>query len=60
MLMVYHHLDPSIAEDQPASRIRSIAAEGIPHDLGALPMMSSDSQAMAGSAVIIRMQTPTR
>jgi urease subunit alpha len=51
MLMVCHHLDPSIAEDLAfaESRIRkeTIAAEDILHDLGALSMMSSDSQAMA-------------
>src|SRR5829696_6292719 len=48
MLMVCHHLDPSIAEDLAfaESRIRkeTIAAEDILHDLGALSMMSSDSQ----------------
>ena len=47
MLMVCHHLDPSIAEDLAfaESRIRkeTIAAEDILHDLGALSMMSSDS-----------------
>ena len=50
MLMVCHHLDPSIAEDVAfaESRIRreTIAAEDIMHDLGAISMMSSDSQAM--------------
>src|ERR1700684_2774451 len=50
MLMVCHHLDPSIAEDIAfaESRIRreTIAAEAILHDLGALSMLSSDSQAM--------------
>ena len=50
MLMVCHHLDPSIAEDIAfaESRIRreTIAAEDILHDLGALSMLSSDSQAM--------------
>src|SRR5450432_3909973 len=50
MLMVCHHLDPSIPEDIAfaESRIRkeTIAAEDILHDLGALSMMSSDSQAM--------------
>src|SRR5947209_7810713 len=50
MLMVCHHLDPTIAEDLAfaESRIRkeTIAAEDILHDLGALSMMSSDSQAM--------------
>jgi urease subunit alpha len=50
MLMVCHHLDPSITEDLAfaESRIRkeTIAAEDILHDIGALSMMSSDSQAM--------------
>jgi urease subunit alpha len=50
MLMVCHHLDPSIPEDLAfaESRIRreTIAAEDILHDIGALSMMSSDSQAM--------------
>ena len=54
MLMVCHHLDPGIAEDVAfaESRIRreTIAAEDILHDLGALSMMSSDSQAMGASA----------
>ncbi|MFO7177235.1 MAG: urease subunit alpha [Pseudomonadota bacterium] len=50
MLMVCHHLDPSIPEDVAfaESRIRreTIAAEDILHDMGAFSMMSSDSQAM--------------
>ena len=50
MLMVCHHLDPSIPEDIAFadSRIRkeSIAAEDIMHDLGAISMIASDSQAM--------------
>jgi urease alpha subunit len=50
MLMVCHHLDPSIPEDIAfaESRIRreTIAAEDILHDLGAFSMISSDSQAM--------------
>ncbi|HEK1766448.1 TPA: urease subunit alpha [Pseudomonas putida] len=50
MLMVCHHLDPSIAEDVAfaESRIRreTIAAEDILHDMGAFSMTSSDSQAM--------------
>jgi urease subunit alpha len=50
MLMVCHHLSPSIPEDLAfaESRIRkeTIAAEDILHDIGALSMMSSDSQAM--------------
>ena len=59
MLMVCHHLDPSIAEDLAfaESRIRkeTIAAEDILHDLGAISMFSSDSQAMGRvGEVIIR------
>lgn len=59
MLMVCHHLDPSIAEDVAfaESRIRreTIAAEDILHDLGAFSMLSSDSQAMGRvGEVIIR------
>ncbi|MBL8470273.1 MAG: urease subunit alpha [Rhodocyclaceae bacterium] len=59
MLMVCHHLDPAIAEDVAfaESRIRreTIAAEDILHDLGALSMYSSDSQAMGRvGEVIIR------
>jgi len=50
MLMVCHHLDPSIPEDVAFadSRIRkeSIAAEDVMHDLGAISMIASDSQAM--------------
>jgi urease subunit alpha len=50
MLMVCHHLDPKLPEDIAfaESRIRAetIAAEDILHDLGAISMMSSDSQAM--------------
>jgi urease subunit alpha len=50
MLMVCHHLDPNIAEDLAfaESRIRreTIAAEDVLHDLGAISMFSSDSQAM--------------
>jgi urease subunit alpha len=50
MLMVCHHLDAAIAEDVAfaESRIRreTIAAEDILHDLGAISMFSSDSQAM--------------
>ena len=50
MLMVCHHLDPRIPEDVAFadSRIRgeTIAAEDVLHDLGAISMMSSDSQAM--------------
>jgi urease subunit alpha len=63
MLMVCHHLDPSIAEDLAfaESRIRkeTIAAEDILHDVGALSMMSSDSQAMGrlGEVIIRTWQT---
>jgi urease subunit alpha len=61
--MVCHHLDPSIAEDLAfaESRIRreTIAAEDILHDLGALSMLSSDSQAMGrvGEVIIRTWQT---
>ena len=63
MLMVCHHLDASIPEDLAfaESRIRkeTIAAEDILHDLGALSMMSSDSQAMGrvGEVIIRTWQT---
>ena len=63
MLMVCHHLDPSSPEDLAfaESRIRgeTIAAEDILHDIGALSMMSSDSQAMGrvGEVVIRTWQT---
>jgi urease subunit alpha len=57
MLMVCHHLDPKIPEDVAFadSRIRgeTIAAEDILHDLGALSMISSDSQAMGRIAETI-------
>ena len=57
MLMVCHHLDPSIAEDEAfaESRIRreTIAAEDILHDLGAFSMISSDSQAMGRVGEVI-------
>jgi len=57
MLMVCHHLDPAIAEDLAfaESRIRreTIAAEDILHDLGAISMMSSDSQAMGRPGEVI-------
>src|SRR5580704_6508666 len=50
MLMVCHHLNPQVPEDLAfaESRIRpeTIAAEDIPHDMGVLSMLSSDSQAM--------------
>src|SRR5271170_3351416 len=63
MLMVCHHLDQSIPEDLAfaESRIRkeTIAAEDILHDIGALSMMSSDSQAMGrvGEVIIRTWQT---
>ncbi len=57
MLMVCHHLDPAIAEDLAfaESRIRreTIAAEDILHDLGAISIMSSDSQAMGRIGEVI-------
>src|SRR5512134_1077210 len=63
MLMVCHHLNPNVREDVAfaESRIRAttIAAEDILHDLGAISMMSSDSQAMgrAGEVVLRTWQT---
>ncbi len=63
MLMVCHHLDASIAEDLAfaESRIRreTIASEDVLHDLGAISMMSSDSQAMGrvGEVIIRTWQT---
>src|SRR5262249_51298893 len=57
MLMVCHHPDPSIPEHLAfaESRIRgeTIAAEDVLHDLGAISMMSSDSQAMGRIAEVI-------
>ncbi len=57
MLMVCHHLDPSIPEDVAfaESRIRAetIAAEDILHDLGAIAIISSDSQAMGRVGEVI-------
>jgi urease subunit alpha len=57
MLMVCHHLDKEITEDVAfaESRIRgeTIAAEDILHDLGAISMMSSDSQAMGRVGEVI-------
>jgi urease subunit alpha len=57
MLMVCHHLDPSLPEDVAfaESRIRgeTIAAEDILHDLGAISMISSDSQAMGRIGEVI-------
>lgn len=63
MLMVCHHLDPSIPEDVAFadSRIRpeTIAAEDILHDLGVFSIISSDSQAMGrvGEVIIRTWQT---
>src|SRR5204862_250681 len=63
MLMVCHHLNPKIPEDLAfaESRIRAetIAAEDVLHDLGAISMMSSDSQAMGriGEVIIRTWQT---
>jgi urease subunit alpha len=63
MLMVCHHLDAGIAEDLAfaESRIRreTIAAEDVLHDLGAISMMSSDSQAMGrvGEVILRTWQT---
>ena len=63
MLMVCHHLNPGIPEDLAfaESRIRkeTIAAEDILHDLGAISMFSSDSQAMGrvGEVIIRTWQT---
>ena len=63
MVMVTHHLDPRVPEDVAfaESRIRkeTIAAEDVLHDLGALSIMSSDSQAMgrAGEVIIRTWQT---
>ncbi len=57
MLMVCHHLSPSIPEDLAfaESRIRAetIAAEDVLHDIGAISMMSSDSQAMGRIGEVI-------
>ncbi|MCE0764532.1 urease subunit alpha [Pseudonocardia kujensis] len=63
MLMVCHHLNPSVPEDLAfaESRIRptTIAAEDLLHDVGAISMMSSDSQAMGriGEVIIRTWQT---
>ncbi len=63
MLMVCHHLDPSIPEDVAfaESRIRreTIAAEDILHDIGAISILASDSQAMGriGEVIIRTWQT---
>lgn len=66
MLLVCHHLDPAVPEDLAfaESRIRgeTIAAEDVLHDLGAISMMSSDSQAMGrvGEVVTRTWQTADR
>ncbi|MFZ5930299.1 MAG: urease subunit alpha [Pseudomonadota bacterium] len=63
MLMVCHHLDPNIPEDVAfaESRIRreTIAAEDILHDIGAISILASDSQAMGriGEVIIRTWQT---
>src|SRR4029079_235527 len=63
MLIVCHHLSPDVPEDLAfaESRIRpqTIAAEDILHDLGAISMMSSDSQAMGrvGEVILRTWQT---
>jgi len=63
MLMVCHHLNPRITEDLAfaESRIRAgtIAAEDVLHDLGAISMIGSDSQAMgrAGETIVRTWQT---
>ncbi|MEO3802635.1 urease subunit alpha [Nonomuraea sp. B1E8] len=63
MLMVCHHLNPSIPEDLAfaESRIRpaTMAAEDVLHDLGAISMIGSDSQAMGriGETIIRTWQT---
>jgi urease subunit alpha len=63
MLMVCHHLNPGVPEDLAfaESRIRpsTIAAEDVLHDMGAISMMSSDSQAMGriGEVIIRTWQT---
>ena len=58
MMMVCHHLSPSVPEDVAfaESRIRgeTIAAEDVLHDMGALSMMSSDSQAMGRVGEVTR------
>jgi len=57
MLMVCHHLDSAIAEDiafaEARIRHETIAAEDVLHDIGAISMMSSDSQAMGRVGEVI-------
>src|SRR5690606_40658549 len=63
MLMVCHHLNPAVREDlafaEPRIRPTTMAAEDILHDLGAISMIGSDSQAMGrvGETVIRTWQT---
>ncbi|MED3728815.1 urease subunit alpha [Priestia filamentosa] len=63
MMMVCHHLDANVPEDVAFSRSRiraaTIAAEDVLHDIGAISMMSSDSQAMGrvGEVIIRTWQT---
>ncbi|WEG17242.1 urease subunit alpha [Alkalihalophilus pseudofirmus] len=63
MMMVCHHLDSNVPEDVAFSRSRiraaTIAAEDVLHDIGAISMMSSDSQAMGrvGEVIIRTWQT---
>ena len=63
MLMVCHHLDKDVPEDisfaESRIRAQTIAAEDVLHDLGAISMMSSDSQAMGriGEVIIRTWQT---
>ncbi|HKF67121.1 MAG TPA: urease subunit alpha [Vicinamibacterales bacterium] len=66
MMMVTHHLSPSVREDvafaDSRTRRETIAAEDVLHDLGALSMMSSDSQAMGriGEVICRTWQTADR
>ena len=66
MMMVTHHLSPSVPEDvafaDSRTRRETIAAEDVLHDLGALSMMSSDSQAMGriGEVICRTWQTADR
>jgi urease subunit alpha len=66
MMMVTHHLSPSVPEDvafaDSRTRRETIAAEDVLHDLGAISMMSSDSQAMGriGEVICRTWQTADR
>jgi urease subunit alpha len=57
MIMVCHHLDPNLPEDVAFSRSRirygTLAAEDILHDMGAISILNSDSQAMGRAAEVI-------